>query len=335
MNYLQNIVRSEPNVNVKLLNYLPKIGIGSAREEIFTGLRAKQKYIYPKYFYDGRGSELFEEITQLEEYYPTRTEKKIIAGLTKKLYLDFSGLNIVELGSGDCSKISLLLEQASREELKELTYVPVDISESAIEKSSVELLKRFTLKNVTGIVADFYCQLNLIPKNRNRLFCFFGSTIGNFNAGEAKAFMTSLGKTMQPGDSLLLGADMLKDINVLERAYNDKKGVTAQFNKNILNVVNNLTGTEFDTSDFEHYAFFNEKKSRIEMHLRAMKDMVVNSEPDREAITVRRGETIHTENSNKFSADDVERFGKWAGLELQKILTDKNDWFSLSYYRKI
>ncbi len=318
--------------NIELINYLPNIGISSVVKEITEGLNTTPKTISPKFFYDGKGSDLFEQITHLKEYYPTRTEKKIISSLGEKLDVSFENLNVIELGSGDSSKISLLFNQISADELKTVTYFPVDISQSAIEKSASELIQQFTLKNITGIIVDFFHQLKLIPKPGRRLFCFFGSTIGNFDTSQARDFMKQLGSTMQRGDSLLLGMDMVKDISVLESAYNDKKGITAEFNKNILNVVNNLIDSDFSTSDFKHYAFFNGKKNRIEMHLKALKDVEVNL--GSEKIHISKGETIHTENSCKFNLDDIEKFGMWAGLKTAQVFNDPNKWFSLVYYRK-
>lgn len=332
MNYTKE--NKHTDTDIELINYLPNIGIGNVKEEIFAGLKAKTKYISPKFFYDGKGSELFEQITHLEEYYPTRTEKKIISSITENLAIDFKNLNIVELGSGDASKISLLLRQIPESELKTINYFPVDISQSAIEKSVKELLEQFPLNNITGIVVDFFHQLKLIPKKGKRLFCFFGSTIGNFDSDQAEEFMNLLGNAMQKGDSLLLGMDMVKDVSVLENAYNDKKEVTAEFNKNILSVVNNLTDTNFNPSDFEHYSFFNKNKSRIEMHLRALKDIELSINSRTEKIKIAKSETIHTENSYKFNKTDIETMGRWAGIETTKILTDDNNWFSLVYYKK-
>ncbi len=332
MNQIQNAIKKDPAI--KVLNYLPNIGVANVKDEILSGLKAKQKHISPKYFYDGKGSELFEEITHLEEYYPTRAEKSIISSVGEVLDIDFKNLNIVELGSGDSSKISLLFNQIPTEELKTVTYFPVDISQSAIEKSASELIYQFSLKNIIGIVVDFFHQLKLIPKPGRRLFCFFGSTIGNFDTRQVKDFMTQLGNTMQKGDSLLLGMDMVKDITVLEKAYNDAKGITAIFNKNILSVVNNLTDSEFNISDFEHWAFFNAEKSRIEMHLRVENDVEVSVNSGTEKINLKKGDTIHTENSHKFFTADINRLASFANLEIQNILTDENRWFSLVYFQK-
>ncbi len=332
MNYTQEVIVNKDDI--ELINYLPNIGISNVREEIIEGLRATSKYISPKFFYDGNGSHLFEQITHLKEYYPTRTEKKIISSIGENLYLEFKDLNIIELGSGDSSKISLLFKQIPVEELKTINYFPVDISQSAIEKSASELIQQFSLNNITGIVVDFFHQLKLIPKPGKRLFCFFGSTIGNFNIREAKTFMTLLGNIMQKGDSLLLGMDMVKDITVLEKAYNDDKGITAKFNKNILTVVNNLTDSDFNTADFVHWAFFNREKSRIEMHLRALKNVEISFNSGTEIIKIKKGETIHTENSYKYNSHDIKMFGMWANIETKNILADENNWFSLVHYMK-
>lgn len=326
--------RTLAEINGSLKNHLPHIGIEKVREEILKGLKSYPKYISPKYFYDKNGSELFEEITKLDEYYPTRTEKSILSTIVEKLNLDFSNLSIIELGSGDASKISLLLRQIPEEQLSTIEYHPLDISKSAIEKASEKLAEEFPMISINGIVADFIHQINIVPKAGRRLFCFFGSTIGNLTRNEIKEFIELVGSEMQQGDSLLLGMDMVKDIAVLEKAYNDDKGVTAQFNKNILNVINSICGTNFDIENFEHVAFYNKNENRIEMHLKAMKNMTLVVAPEDDKIYVQEGETIHTENSHKFNLDDINTIGIWADLDLEDIVTDDNKWFSLVYYKK-
>jgi len=332
MNYIkeESIIKGK----VKLINYLPDIGIKKVKEEIFNGLNAFPKYISPKFFYDERGSELFEAITKLDEYYLTRTEKKIVSTIGKDLNIDFSDLGIIELGSGDSSKIRLLLRQIQENKRSAIKYFPVDISQSAIERAVEKLTDEFPMLKIEGIVADFIYQLNLIPKTEKRLFCFFGSTIGNLNMTEIEQFMKLLGGEMQEGDSFLLGIDMIKDTAVLEKAYNDDQQITANFNKNILKGLNNLAKTNFNLADFEHHAFFNEEKSRIEMHLKAMKEMVITINSGADKIHIKKGETIHTENSHKFNKDNIKTMGYWAGLDTEKIFTDDNQWFSLVHYKK-
>jgi len=187
---------------------------------------------------------------------------------------------------------------------------------------------------INGIVADFIHQKNWVPKLNNRLFCFFGSTIGNMNIYEIEKFMTLLGSQMEKGDSLLLGIDMVKDLDVLVQAYNDKKNITAKFNKNILNVVNNLIGSNFNVNDFEHKAFYNNEKQRIEMHLKAKKDIDIKINGGADKIHIENNDTIHTENSHKFTPKSIEKFGEWANLTIENLLTDKNNWFSLVHFRK-
>lgn len=330
MNYLSD--ESLITTKVNLINYLPEIGIKKVREEIITGLKAFPKYISSKFFYDERGSELFEEITQLDEYYPTRTEKKILSTIWKDLNLNFSDLSIFDLGSGDHTKIRLLFKQIQRNKLSSIEYFPVDISSSAIERASEKLKDEFPMLKIQGIVADFIHQLKLIPKTGKRLFCFFGSTIGNLNMDEIEQFIKLLGKEMREGDSFLLGIDMIKDIQILEKAYNDDKHITADFNKNILNVINNLAETNFSPDDFEHIAFYNEKETRIEMHLKASRDIRIILNSSGEKVSICQGETIHTENSYKFSLDNIKSMAKWAGLKTEKIFTDDNKWFSLVHF---
>ena len=177
-------------------------------------------------------------------------------------------------------------------------------------------------------------QLNIMPKAESRIFCFFGSTIGNFNASEVKSFMTLLGNEMKKGDSLLMGMDMIKDISVVEKAYNDSRNITAAFNKNILNVINSLINSNFNTSNFEHYAFYNKDLNRIEMHLKAKKSMIISINNQEDFIEIRKGETIHTENSHKFNHESINTIGNWADLSTKLIVEDDNKWFSLVHYVK-
>ena len=332
MNYTQKRPLTKRRIN--LVNYLPDIGIEKVRAEILKGLGASPKYISPKFFYNEKGAKLFEAITKLEAYYPTRTEKALLSTLAASLNLNFSNLSIIELGSGDSSKIQLLLQQAPQSQLPALKYYPVDISQSSIERASEELAAEFPMIQINGIVADFIHQLSVIPKTGVRLFCFFGSTIGNLSKNEIKEFMRLLGAEMQRGDSLLLGVDMVKDPAILEKAYNDDQQITADFNRNVLNALNNLAGTNFEPAAFEHLAFYNEEEHRIEMHLRAVKDMVVAVNSTATKIHIKKGETIHTENSHKFNKADIRTMGLWAGLQTEKIFIDDRQWFSLAFYKK-
>jgi len=316
---------------ITIQNYLPGTGAREVYEEIITGLTAPRKYISPKYFYDSVGSELFEEITRLKEYYPTRTEKRILRTILDKIRIDLRELSIIELGSGDPSKISLLFKQIPDDILETIDYFPVDICESEILKSVDERTRNFNLNSISGIIADFHHQLHVIPKKGCRLFCFFGSTIGNFTIEEAERFLKQLEKEMKPGDRLLLGVDIVKEIDIIERAYNDSKGITAKFNLNILNVVNRILGTNLKSSDFEHLAFYNEEYNRIEMHLKALCDIEMFIENLPVPISIAKGETIHTENSHKFTYDKIGMFCEWGCFSEYTVCYDPKEWFGMVY----
>ncbi len=304
----------------------------SEKEEVLVGLRARRKYLPSKLFYDEKGSRLFERITALEEYYPSRTEKSILRRYAPELMQGVREATLVEIGSGDCSKISLLLGALSPDALGTVTYVPIDVSASAMEQSRQQLRQRFAELEVRGLVADFLQRLDPVARYRNRLFCFFGSTIGNLQRRRAERFLERLGAMMQKGERLLLGLDMVKDREVLERAYNDEKEITARFNKNILRVVNRTIEADFDPDRFRHRAFFNERERRIEMHLVATSNMTVGSPCLDRDLEIRAGESIHTESSHKFTPGDIDAFGRCAGLEVNAVYTDDNRWFSLVDY---
>lgn len=319
---------------ITISNHVNDLGIENIRKEIIEGLVSDQKYISSKYFYDSKGSKLFEKITQLPEYYPTRTEKGILEQIAHDLMHDLNYTDIVELGSGDCSKISILLNALQQENLANINYIPVDISYSAIQNSAEQLIERFPDLTINGIVADFIHQIDLIPADNQRMFCFLGSTLGNFNDEVAREFILTLSENMNEGDTFLLGLDLVKPAQTLHDAYNDAQGITAKFNKNILHVVNELIESEIDSEKFEHQAFFNEDKSRIEMHLKAKEDVRINSPHLDQEILLNKGETIHTENSYKFTPDQISELEKTSGLKINQLFTDENSWFTLILFEK-
>jgi L-histidine N-alpha-methyltransferase len=324
----------ERNLNIMADDTFREIVMKTEEKEILVGLTAAQKYLPCKFFYDDTGSKLFEQITRLEEYYPSRTEKSILKRHAEELMQGAEGASLVELGSGDCSKISILLQVLPRTMLKTSTYVPIDVSMSAMEESISKLQERFGAIEVCGIVADFMQQIHQVSQHENRIFCFFGSTIGNLDRQDAVQFIAKLGKLIKTGERLLLGLDMVKDKTVLERAYNDEKGVTARFNKNILNVANKILGTDFEPEYFRHHAFFDDEKQRIEMHLVAMRDMVVKSPFFEEDLEIVKGQTIHTENSHKFTSHHIDEFAAVSELSVRAVYTDINRWFALTDYIK-
>lgn len=317
-----------------IVNCLPEIGLDTVVSEIIAGLASQPKRISSKYFYDKKGSDLFKEITGLGEYYPSRTEKTILRRLSLEAVTDCSGIDIVELGSGDHSKISLLMKKIPAECMPGIRYFPVDISRSALDTSIKALIRLFPGLDVHGIIADYFHQMHLVPGDRKKLYCFLGSTIGNLERDEAMTFVQDIGSTMNLEDSFLIGFDRVKDAEVLEKAYNDAQGLTARFNKNILNVVNELIKSDFCTEDFEHRAFYNEEKKRIEMHLEAKRDLRVKSSFSEDDVVITKGEAIHTENSHKFDEVDIQLIGEQAKLTVNNIFSDKNQWFSLVHYKK-
>jgi L-histidine N-alpha-methyltransferase len=320
--------------NLRIKNYLPELGEKSVQQNLVQGLAAPRKYISSMFFYDQTGSKLFENITTLPEYYPTRTEMKLIKQAVRQQDFWQEHSEIVELGSGDCKKISIILEDIPATYRQQITYIPVDVSQSAVRESALILSRKFLGINVKGIVADFMTQLAVIPNGQKRLFCFFGSTIGNLERDQANEFFRHIGHTMVPGDRLLLGIDMVKEKHILERAYNDSSQITAQFNLNVINVVNSLLGTKIEPQSFEHYAFYNEEKYRIEMHLRAKKDLKVDVPFLNKSFIIKKGETIHTENSHKFKQCHLQEFEQNAALEMEKLYTDEKQWFSLVQFKK-
>jgi len=325
---------------MKSVRYMPgedigeKLALDTGAVEMLYGLTSPRRHLPCKFFYDDTGSKLFEQITSMEEYYLSRTEKSILKQYAEKLMRGTQGLSLVELGSGDCSKISIILRALPRARLKRSTYVPIDISPSALEASRCRLQERFGSVEINCITADFTCERNLAAQHRNRIFCFFGSTIGNLDRRNAAEFIARLGKLMKPRERLLLGLDMVKDKAVLEQAYNDKKGITARFNKNILAVANNILGTDFEPAYFRHLAYYNTEENRIEMHLVALRDMTVRSPFFRENILIFKGQTIHTENSHKFTLGHIAEFASISGLSVRAVYSDSNQWFTLTDFIK-
>lgn len=310
-------------------DFMPKVGESSIREEMINCLRENPKKLPSMYFYDHHGSELFEMITNLDEYYPPKIEIPLLRSTAQKLKQELKDCDLVELGSGDCSKISVFLDEIPEEIRQTIVYFPVDVCKQAIEKSACNLQDTYPEMNIHGITADFLEHIEKIPAQRRRFFCFFGSTIGNLTEVQAMKFMTDLGKVMKNNDRLLLGVDMVKDIDIIEKAYNDNQGITAEFNKNILKVANDHIKTDFYPEEFEHVAFFNKNFSRIEMHLKAKKDLKVTSPFLKDQIIFKKGETIHTENSHKYTVDGINKMANAAGLSVENIFNDDKKWFSL------
>ena len=314
---------------METINYINNTYHDDIKQDVQSGLTASQKFIPSKYFYDAHGSHLFEKICHLPEYYLTCTELSILKNAAPTVMDYFQEGDLVELGSGANWKIRTLLDAIPKNKLSNMRYIPVDISEAALKAASEELLKIYPGLKVLGIVADFTKHMDMIPGGRDKLFVFFGSTIGNFNRDECDIFLRSITNSMMADDRLLLGIDILKPKDILERAYNDSSGITSKFNKNILNVLNRELNANFNLDHFNHRAIFNTEKERIEMYLQANRDVSVKISSTGLKVELKKGETIHTEICRKFSEDSVEQMAFNAGLSVTKWFSDSKGWFSL------
>lgn len=281
--------------------------------EVREGLSRAQKELSPKFFYDRRGSELFEEITRLPEYYLTRAERALLTSRAAEIARLSGARTLVELGAGSAEKTRLLLD-AMIAGGKAAMYAPVDVSASFLADSAARLEREYPALTIEPVVADLTAGFTP-PRGMPRpaLFAFLGSTIGNFEPDAAVRLLQRIRAAMRTGDSLLLGADLRKDIARIERAYNDARGVTAEFNRNMLAVLNRELGADFDPGSFEHRAYFDEEKSRIEMHLVAERDQIVNV-PGMPPVHLERGESIRTEISCKYERGMLEQLFARAGL---------------------
>ena len=299
--------------------------------DVLAGLQAPRKHLLAKYFYDAEGSRLFEEITKLPEYYPTRTEMKLLRDYGSEIgKLIPEGAALVEFGSGSTKKARLLLKAAP----KLAAYVPVDICGEMIESEAAGLRRDRPQLPVLPVVADI-CQPFALPDiARNapaRVGFFPGSTIGNFEAHEAADFLRNAAKILGPDSTLIIGADLIKAPEILNAAYNDKQRVTAKFNKNLLVRINRELGANFKLECFEHHAFYNRERSRVEMHLAAMKRQKVRILG--ETIDFRAGETIHTENSYKYSVESLNALAGGVGWMPLKAWTDAKKYFVIAAFK--
>ena len=296
-------------------------------EDVREGLGREPLALPPKYFYDARGSRLFDQITALPEYYPTRCERAILNRHAPAIVDDCEEL--VELGSGTASKTrALLYAMAARGRLRR--YVPLDVDESVVQDCALQLVELYPGLRVHGVVGDFGRDLEHLPAGHQRLFAFLGGTIGNLYPSERRAFLERLRGVMEPGDRLLLGTDLVKDPELIEAAYNDEQGLTEEFNRNVLRVLNSGLRADFEPESFEHVAFFDSERSWIEMRLRASGAQRVSIPGARLELELRDGDEIRTEISTKFTPEKVERELHAAGLGLDEFITDDEVMFGLS-----
>lgn len=294
------------------------------REELAAGLLAETPRISPKFLYDQLGSRLFAAITELDAYYPTRTEAAIFAARAGEIAAAAgTGRTLVDLGAGDCAKAASLFPA-----LRPARYVAVDIAVDFLVESLDYLQFRHPAMDITGLGCDFSSRLELPPEigPGPRLLFYPGSSIGNFSPDDAVAFLRQARAASQ-GGGLLIGFDLVKATTVLDRAYDDELGVTAAFNRNLLNVVNRQLGADFRVADFRHVAFFDATASRIEMHLEARADLVVRWPGGERRLAA--GQRIHTENSYKYTIAGARRLLAAAGFGETHWWTDDADWFAL------
>ncbi len=300
----------------------------SFAEAVRRGLGDERKSLPPRFFYDARGSELFERICELPEYYVTRTETAILRAHAAEIVSPPPDA-LVELGSGSAEKTRLLLDPILRDGQR-ARYVPVDLSRTALVAAAEALAAAYPGLEVRGHVADYAGAARVVREERRdrTTVLLLGSNVGNFDAAEARAFFRGLAAELQPEDRLVVGFDMEKDLRVLEPAYDDTAGVTADFNRNVLARINGELGGEFRPDRFRHVAFYDRGKGRIEMHLESDRDQEVPIAALGMRIRFRKGERIHTENSYKFTRDGIVRLAADSGLRVENTWTDGRGWFS-------
>lgn len=298
-------------------------------EDVRRGLAAPAKELPPKWFYDERGSQLFDEITRLDEYYPTRREREILLAQSDAIVRAAGSDTLVELGSGTSDKTRHLLD-AMRDAGLLRRYIALDVSEETMAGACAAILDEYPGIEVEGVVADFSRDLHRLPHHGNRLVAFLGGTYGNFYPEPRAAFLRSVRAAMTPGEAFLLGTDLVKDTGRLERAYDDAVGVTAAFNLNVLEVVNRELGADFDLAAFEHVARFDTVNEWIEMALRSTRDQVASVPALGLAFRFAEGEELRTEISAKFRREGVERELAAAGFRLAGWWTDAAGDFALS-----
>ena len=304
-------------------------------EEISSSLNHDSKFISPKFFYDKKGSDLFEKICSLPEYYPTRTEISILKKLQAQLpsYID-ENFRLVELGSGTSVKTKLILDILTQ--LQDTTeYFPIDISEILTE-SSEQLLKNYDDLYITGIIDTYEGGLEFLKNfdDKKNLIIFLGSSFGNFSPNDGYEFLQKINSTMKPGDLFLIGLDLVKDKQILESAYDDSQGVTAEFNLNILSRINDELDADFYLKNFSHHAIYNEEKQRIEMYLKSLVNQSVIISKSDLLLNLEKDELIHTENSHKYKLSQIHELLDSAGFEIKHTWLDDNKHFSLTLVSK-
>ena len=301
-------------------------------EDVRAGLTQSPKILPPLWFYDQKGSDLFEQITELPEYYQTRTELEILQRHAPDIVKRTRSASIVELGAGSCTKSRVLIKAAKGMGTL-LTFVPFDISETTIRRSASQLVDEYTDLNIYCVAGLFDEHLDQIPRFGSQLIVFLGSTIGNFSAEETRLFLADVRRLMQPGDFFLLGVDLVKEESALIAAYDDAAGVTANFNLNLLARLNRELSANFDLDAFQHVALWNAEMSRIEMHIRSLKDQTVEIPAAGLVVDFASGELMRTEICTKYTRAGTERMLADAGIEVIDWYTDPGQQFAVTLAR--
>ncbi|EEP69988.1 hypothetical protein MCAG_00315 [Micromonospora sp. ATCC 39149] len=311
--------------------YLEEQDLGrSLRDDVRTGLTARPKWLPPKWFYDARGSELFEEITRLPEYYPTRAERSVLVERAGEIAELTGAKTLIELGSGSSEKTRLLLDAFTRRGGLG-TFVPLDVSVSALRQSTEQIAADYPGLRVRGIVGDFTRHLDRLPTGGRRLVVFLGGTIGNLLPAERAGFLAAMRASLEPGDWLLLGTDLVKDPAIVVPAYDDAAGVTAEFNRNVLRVINRELGADFDPEAFAHVALWDPRREWIEMRLRAVRPVrarVLDLD-----VEFAAGEELRTEVSAKFRPEGIAAELTAAGFTAREFWTDADGLFGVTLAR--
>jgi L-histidine N-alpha-methyltransferase len=300
-------------------------------DDVLDGLTRPFKELPPKHFYDARGSELFERICELPEYYPTRTERQILEQSAAEVVELTGATELVELGSGSADKARILLDaMQSAGTLRR--YIPLDVSEQALQQAAEQLVSEYDGLQVDGVIGDFERHLDNVPARDGgpRLVALLGGTIGNFPPGSRRRVLREMGRLLASEDRLLLGTDLVKDPAVIEAAYDDSEGVTAEFNRNVLHVINRELDADFSPEAFDHVAFFDRKHEWVEMRLRARSPQTVEIADLGLSVEFDAGEELRTEISAKFTRDRLESDFRAAGLQLEHWFTDPDGLFALS-----
>ena len=313
----------------------PASPLAAAGADVRHGLSQTPKTLPPQYFYDAQGSELFEQICQLPEYYLTRTEASILQESAAAIAQHTAPCELIELGSGSSTKTRLLLD-AYQHQKAPLCYRPIDVSASILETSTQQLLLDYPTLKVHGLVGTYELGLQhlttaYLPR---RLLLFLGSTLGNLAPAECNAFFELIRGALRPGDFFLLGVDLHKDVAQLEAAYNDRQGITAAFNLNILRHLNQRFDGNFDLTQFEHVAFYNQTQRQIEMHLRSVQAQTVRLAKLDYTVEFQAGETIRSEISRKFDLTELQQQLQAKQFRPVQTWTDPNQWFGVMLYQR-